>query len=383
MFPTSQNYTFYYDESNNHRKFYINADDSSYNVDNDTGRKQAAGTSFMLAGVAHRGASHSTDLSVLFESLWLPNTAKELKFSQLARGTFDAALKSARLKTFLRWTLDSDLYIHYFVLNMEYWAFIDIVDDCVCHCLQKGRLIALAAPRNFHAYLNFQKDALYRVLRDEKEKFLGLARTFRYPRIAGREKEFVGALHALVSNRAVRLQESEHAADKRSITQLLSLAELLTKCGDIEELPLTEDLEVGALIDGLSIFYHNRGEMFARSEHIFDEESSVQNELSAMEQVNGLPPFKCKFISSDSSPLTQVSDVVAGLFAKYFDFLENGTSDGLMAARAALTPLQLETLGLMKLLIEKSHDECLYLLHYVTADSVHEKHRRFMFPDEE
>lgn len=387
MFRTSydspgQNYTLYYDESNNHRKFYINADNNSYNVDNDPDRKRSAGTNFLLAGVAHRGDSYTADLPALFESLRLPKTARELKFSLVAWGTFDVALKSARLKTFLQWTLDNDLYIHYFVLNMEYWGFIDIVDDCIFHCLHRKRLASIVAPWNLQAYVGQQKDALYRALKDEKEKFLDIARRFGYPRIAGREKEFVVALHELISERAVKLLGAGRAGDNTDILQVLRLAELLSLCSDIEIMELTNDAEEGALIDGLSVFYHNRGELFPHSVHIFDEESSVQKELLAMGGQDGLPPFKCKFVKSDNSLLTQVSDVIAGLFAKYFDFLDNATSEALVATRAALTPLQLETLELMKLLIEKSHDECMYLLHYVTADSVQEKHRQFMFPEE-
>ncbi len=39
--PTAS-YTFFYDESNNHRKFYINENTDNYNVDKDPSRKQKA-----------------------------------------------------------------------------------------------------------------------------------------------------------------------------------------------------------------------------------------------------------------------------------------------------------------------------------------------------
>jgi hypothetical protein len=133
-------YTMYYDESNNHRKFYINRERDSYNIDNDLGRKQGSSVNFMLAGVAHRGDSCKADPEELISSLRLQKSAKELKFDQVASGTFDVLVKSPKIKQILKWILDNDLLLHYFNLNMEYWAFADIIDDCIYHCIKNNNL---------------------------------------------------------------------------------------------------------------------------------------------------------------------------------------------------------------------------------------------------
>jgi hypothetical protein len=117
-------------------------------------------------------------------------------------------------------------------------------------------------------------------------------------------------------------------------------------------------LEEGALIDGFALFYQYRSAMLAHAEHVFDDEFAVQDELSALGELHRQPVLKSKFVRSVDSPFTQILDVVAGLFSKYFDFLDQNTPDRLVAARADLTSQQLETLHLIKSLIEKIDDEC-------------------------
>lgn len=375
-------YTFYYDESNNHRKFYINENKNNYNIDNDPQRKQSAPTNFLLGGVAHKSGGCESSAAELIESLKLQDSVKELKFCVVARGNFDAVLKSANLKKILKWLLDSDLYVHYFNLNLEYWAFIDIIDDCVQHCLEKGELVFQGA-QHFREYLDFHKDVLYRVINADKKKFLGLVKDFKYPLIKGREHEFVQALHKLVVDYAVQLFSENPALDRDEMNAILSLAELFSICVDIEDMTLTLNPEEGVLVDGLGVFYQNRGTMFIHCEHIFDDEFSVEDEIAILNKSAYPPKLNYKFVKSVESPLTQISDVVAGLFAKYFEFIERKTLDELVEIKSNFSPQQFEALELIKSLIEKSDKECIHFLFYVMTASEHRKHAMFMFSKED
>jgi len=129
--------TFYYDESNNHRKLWIDPERLAYNIDKDTKRKIPVGRNFVLGGVVHYSQSSFADVSALIDALRLDKSAKEIKFNSIAKGDFDACLKSERIGSLLRWLIHSDLYLHFFNINLEYWAFIDIVDDCLFWCKQK------------------------------------------------------------------------------------------------------------------------------------------------------------------------------------------------------------------------------------------------------
>ena len=84
-------YTFYYDETNNVRKFHIIED--GFNV-TDPGN-------FVLAGVLHKGLSKDIDYGPLFHSLNLQATAKELKRKayRKRRLRIDSCIKKNRQDT--------------------------------------------------------------------------------------------------------------------------------------------------------------------------------------------------------------------------------------------------------------------------------------------
>src|SRR5690554_1039745 len=154
-FPSFDNesdfYAFYYDESGNTRKFYIQPDKNNFNVDRDPNQK--ARYNFSLGGIAHKGKSASADPTELILNLKLQKTAKELKLDQIARGNFSEILKSSKLEIVLKWILDSDCYIHYFNLNMVYWAFIDIVDDCLIFCADRVK-VRVESEADVKAFVN-------------------------------------------------------------------------------------------------------------------------------------------------------------------------------------------------------------------------------------
>lgn len=372
-------YTFYYDESNNARKLSINESEDSYNVDND--KNQATAANFMLAGVAHKGTTSTADLAVLFASLRLQTTAKELKFKQLAKGSFDKVLKSQQIRSFLQWLLESDLYLHYFNLNMVYWSFIDIIDDCVLHCIQRG---TLRFPHDgiWRYYLDYHKDALYRVICTRKAEFIAMVKRYGYPSIEGNERKFVADLKALVIDHNKQLIRQKPALESGEINPFRSLVGLLGACSEIDDMTLTLGTEENLLINGFSVFYQHRATSFLHSRHIFDEEDEVEEEIKSMADHDLLAKIHHRFVKSTETPLTQVSDVVAGLYARYFDFIEKNAYENLAALVAGFNTLQRENLGLMKALVEKTHEECPQMLFYVMTLSEHDKHRMFLFPEE-
>ncbi|KVA33741.1 hypothetical protein WI44_15350 [Burkholderia cepacia] len=305
-----------------------------------------------------------------------------MKFDQVASGNFDAVLKSAKINQILKWILDSDLYIHYFNLSMEYWAFVDIIDDCVHHCLNSGR-IRLQSEQHWRHFLDFHKDVLFRLLEVDKANFLETMRKFNYPKIHGNERDFLLALRNLAINRAnlLSLNDADDSIAEE-IKSMTSLADLLSECMDIEGMDLTFNDEAGLLVDGLSVFYQNRGVMFKNSMHVFDDEFSVEDDLKILNSDTSRARIKYRFVNSVDSHLTQISDVVAGLFAKYFEFIERNTMKQILNMKSKFNRYQQETLRLMREIIDKSDNECKPFLYYVMTASAHHKHGTFMFPDE-
>lgn len=132
----NQSYQFYYDESNNVRKLYLSKQIDGYNIDHDPDKHNSV--NFVLAGVAHTGSSSSADFDDLRQRIQLQANAQEFKLKHIAKGDFLTMLTSKKLTAFFEWLLYSDLYLHYFHLNMEYWGYVDIIDDCIHFGIQKG-----------------------------------------------------------------------------------------------------------------------------------------------------------------------------------------------------------------------------------------------------
>jgi hypothetical protein len=373
-------YTFYYDESNNARELSINEDEHSYNIDND--KRQVAAANFMLAGIAHSGATSTANIEELFNKLRLPPSAKELKFNQVAKGKFDAVLKSSRITTVLEWTLKSDLYLHYFNLNLEYWSFIDIVEDCVIHCLESQKL-RFVGDQHFRHYMDYHKDALYRLIRARKTEFISLIKQYGYPSIKGNEAAFVAALNTLVTAFTEQLICQALSQKHEEIVSLKSLAELFDLCRDINDMTLTLGSEENLLIDGFSVFYESRIKQFPHSQHVFDEEDEVEREFNKLAAYELLPTTRYRFINSKLDPFVQVADVIAGLFARYFDFIEKNSYEDLQNLATRLTHHQKKNIDLMRALIEKTDERCSVMLFYVMTLTEHHKHRLFLFPDEQ
>ncbi|MGX6571887.1 hypothetical protein ACWM58_01315 [Klebsiella quasipneumoniae] len=137
----NKKYTFYYDESNNVRKLALSDKIDGYNIEHDEDKYSSL--NFVLGGVAHLNDSSTADFDALKKSIMLQPTAKEIKRDHVATGDFIFMLNSRKLKGLFEWLLQSDLYVQYFNLNMEYWAYLDIIEDCVLFCLEKNFLVLI------------------------------------------------------------------------------------------------------------------------------------------------------------------------------------------------------------------------------------------------
>ena len=85
-------YTFYYDETNNIRKFHLVED--GFNV-NDPGN-------FVLAGVLHKGIQYQPDIDELLKRLNLQKTTKEIKLKHVGKGDFEKVISSQKLSIILK-----------------------------------------------------------------------------------------------------------------------------------------------------------------------------------------------------------------------------------------------------------------------------------------
>ena len=112
-------FTFYYDETNNIKKFYVKENEFNHTFT----------ANFVLGGLVHEGEAPNTQ--PLIDSFKLQKNAKEVKFKHIAKGGFLDCLKSWKLTLFLQFLKDSNLYVHYSSINILYWSIVDIVDSAI------------------------------------------------------------------------------------------------------------------------------------------------------------------------------------------------------------------------------------------------------------
>ncbi len=109
LYGLEEEYVFFYDETNNIRKFWIR----------DVGFNKPP-KNFVLGGIVHKKSRPLTGLDELVESLHIQKSAKEIKFNQLATGSHLGALNSKKIGTLLEWLIANAVFIHYSNINILY-----------------------------------------------------------------------------------------------------------------------------------------------------------------------------------------------------------------------------------------------------------------------
>lgn len=336
-------YTFYHDETNNIRKFYVRElDFNSAFTDN-----------FILGGLVHEGSA--PDVQPLVEAFKLQSSVKEVKFKHIAKGDFLDCLKSKKLNIFLAHVNTSDLYIHYSSLNILYWSIVDIVDSAILHS-EVSQQLGLQ-------FVNTLKNDLYKLARLEIDSVIALFHKYEYPNIKpGNVILFVEDISELFD---------KYLDDMEFHFGLESLRQILKEAKRKGSLPFVMDEEDFVLINDFSQFYLRPIYLFKNSTHIFDNEESIAELLSEYKILDGSQEIRnYSFVDSKSCQLTQLSDVLVGLIGKLHSYLNSHTRSEIHADFSQLNSTQSENISLLLDLIDRSHDKNLGFLH--STDSYEE-----------
>jgi hypothetical protein len=333
-------YTFYYDETNNIRKFHVKEDD--FNA--------AFRANFVLGGVLYKEAK--PDISDLFPALKLQDNVKEMKFKHRASGDLLDCLKSARLNYFFKYLLDSPLYIHYSSLNLLYYSVVDIVDSAIVNSEISKKLGLQFAQR--------LKNDLYKLCKHEIEEVINLFYHFKYPNISeDNVVPFIRNLTALFK---------EYINDPEFHFGLESLRQILKESEKKNSLLFIMDETDHVLLREFSQFYLRSIYMFRNSTHIIDNELSIDETLKELNATyEGRPIENFRFEDSMNDPLIQISDGIVGFTGKLFTFINSNSHTQIEVLIAGLTQKQLQTLDTYLDLILKSQKKNFAFFHNVDA----------------
>lgn len=335
---TDDKFAFFYDETNNIRKFTLTADGT-----NVTQRKN-----FVLGGVVLKEGQALPDIASLRTALGIQNNAPEIKFKHVASGDFEAVLESRKMGHFLAWLTERQIAIHYSSINIVYWSIVDVVDS----------ILASGFSDAFGYGQREMKNELYRIARKDESGFLALMKRHGYPDIKrGKAADFIADVGAF-------LQLHEPTA---SNVPTLMLQEMVSKAETLQELVFLVDELPDVLIGSFSAFFTLPVLLFKNATHVFDLEIQIEKTLSAdgfKERAQGID---YRFSDSKEDPGIQLADVTVGLVGKYQDFIEEHRLPELLARKKVWSAAQRETFELLRRLIDHSETVSNAFVHRITA----------------
>lgn len=133
---------------------------------------------------------------------------------------------------------------------------------------------------------------------------------------------------------------------------------MLKTAGKFDKLIFVQDNEPFMLIQEYYIFYTERCEIFSKSHHIFDEELTVQKQMSNLELYeNDIHLSNWQFVKSHENIYVQVSDLIAGLLRKLFLFLDENPLTDIISIAMKLNDAQVKNFTLLWMLISKSDEK--------------------------
>lgn len=329
-------FTFYYDETNNIKKFYVRENDFNYTFT----------ANFVLGGLVHLG--QAPDVQPLIDSFKQQKTAKEVKFKHIASGDFLDCLKSEKMKLFLQFVKDSNLYVHYSSLNILYWSIVDIVDSAIVSSESAQQL----GPQ----FANHLKNDLYKLSRLEIESVIQLFYKYEYPNIKSESVlPFIEELTSLF-NDYIDTQEYHFGLE--------SLRQILKEAKKKNSLPFVMDEDDFILLKDLSHFYLRPIYLFKNSTHIFDNEDSIAETVNDYKILDeGVEIKNYTFVDSQTSQLIQLSDVFVGLMGKLTNYLNTSSRENINTDFVSLSATQQKNIDLLINVIDKSHNKNIGFLH--------------------
>ena len=349
LYGIKDKWIFYYDETNNIRKLHLTEDGANAEFKN-----------FVLGGIVHPASRVLPNMDSLIKSLVLQKSATEIKFNQLATGSFLGVLNSKKVKTLLKWLIDNDIYIHYTNFNILYWSLVDLVDS----------LWDDASLHKYMPYVQEIKNELFRLCNIDLDVFAKLLRKYRYPNI---QRSLNFSFMNEVADHFERLSEEPRA----DITELVIT--MMRRGANLDEMAFLVDNDDDILIENFKDMYLRPIYVYPNSIHIFDEEDSVQADLE-----NHVVKFKGRlvdysFVNSRQSIGVQISDGICGLLGSYFNFLEENTMEQLKIIKRKLNPAQTTTLELLRALIDKSDEASNGFCHRIAPTDSDLKNQFFLF----
>lgn len=353
--PPVKGWLFYYDETNNFRKFRFDPEKpSGYNVE------RALTYDFILGGIAF-DPRKKPDAEELMDRLGIQKENELKAGSILKNRDFMKDIGLKRVHTFLEWMLDSGVIVHFSALNNLYWSIIDLVDEALI--TEAGRVMM-----PFHKIM---KDQLFYFIMGHLDEMTYILQGYGFPNLDSKDIDpFARAVSDFIL-------ENSHD-DTPELFYLEATRQLIKELKREKEMTFLSGGQSGVMIDSYEWEYVDALQKTPDAFHRFDHEKTVEKNLKKYELLeNGKPYVRYEFIDSKGDRFVQISDVFIGILSELFHYTDSLMLEG-RDSFPRPTEEQTHGIHLLKKVMATSEDVSFYLQKHLCPDDFMEFRYRFL-----
>lgn len=281
--------TLYYDETGNAKHLIVK--DGKLNADSDL--------VFVLGGIQAEDTMTIKELKTIMGKS--QNT--EMKSTKDLKGSFIEVLRKDNLKKILDLIKNKRWHVHFNVIQILYFGFVDIIDSIPSLSFN---------PFEFKA-------VLYKVLRDNCQKTVEHFKKYKYPNIKDDQiSDFLDGIIDLME------EQIKKDAQRGLINVYLSVMKMqFVEAKKQKKLIFIQDNEAHVWVNEFEYFYRQEIWSFTYKRLVFDEEKQVMSSLlKEPVEIEDKVVANYKFIDSANDAMIQVSDYIVSVLRKYFMFLD-------------------------------------------------------------
>lgn len=338
---------FYYDETNNPRKFWIK--ENEFN--------SPANKNFILGGVVIDEDKFMGNLDDLNSKLKLQKNIIDMKARHIFKSPFLKALKSKKLNMFLKWISENEVYIHF--INVDNFF---IISNDILNIIINENIVT----ENIEGLKHMHGHTLHELISMNLNEVCGILAKYDYPKIQKDAvpdfcDDWVSFLERLKSSLPFPKNKIEE------LSRILTYNEL----GKLFEMGKNNDDFVGLrknqyIIEGYSKYYEIKPDLFRNSFHIFDEETEVEKHNNYItSNLCFEKDSRVTFKGSHEDKFIQISDVVVGLLSDFFEYIEELNDElesgkivrKLVSSISKFDRIQKENFFLLTNVLKKSYDK--------------------------
>ena len=323
----------YYDETDN-AKHLVLLPNKTVNANENT--------CFVLGGIQADNVITDAEL----HSLLGKTPGKELKAKKDLQGDFSDILRKETMKKTLEMIIQKGWHIHFMMVQVWYFGFVDIIDSI-----------------NDDINWSFSlKAILYKILKRYPNETVQLLGKYHYPNVSDKDK--TKFLDGLIDISRTFLESKPDNNDVMLTNKLIGCLESSKKN---KVLVFIQGEEPDEWVTWFANFYTTEIASYPNKTLILDTEKQVEKAIKAEPiEINGALVNNFKFEDSETNPMIQVCDYVVAIMRKYAIFLARSL-DEVYSDINKFDEFQMANFVMLNKILKRSLDKNPLYFHYIAS----------------